>query len=260
MHRGATGATPLTAGRSDRYVLHAECRFAERALQRAAHAAALHRHGVAGEPVADGRVAGAAAGARAGAGGRALCRQADHRRRRAPGADAGPAREPRRLAGERRAAVAGRPAVGRVRARRAVGRADPRRLPGRRAAVGAGDQRLERQPDGARRHARPRGFRGRRVPGPARARAPPDQRPSHPDGAVARPGAGRGDGGELRRRPAGLCAVADRAAAGGAAAGVPGRAAFQRPGPTRSTSGARPSGASSTTCARRRRASRPPRK
>ena len=174
-------------------------------------------------------VAGDAAGARAGAGGGTLCRQADHRRRRARGADAGPPDDARRLAGERRAAVAGNPVVGRVRARRAVGRADPRRLPGRWTSVREGDQRLERQPDGARRHARSRGFRGCRVPGPARARASPDQRASHPDGAAARPGAGTGDGGELRRRPAGLCAVADRAAAGGAAAGVPGRAAFQRP-------------------------------
>ena len=37
------------------------------------------------------------------------------------------------------------------------------------------------------------------------------------------------DGGELRRRPAGLRAVADRAAAGGAGAGLPRRGAFQRP-------------------------------
>ncbi len=46
---------------------------------------------------------------------------------------------------------------------------------------------------------------------------------------LARPGAGAGDGGELRRRPAGLRTVADRAAAGGTVAGVPGRAAFQCP-------------------------------
>ena len=46
---------------------------------------------------------------------------------------------------------------------------------------------------------------------------------------AAGPGAGHRDGRELRRRLAGLRAVADRAAAGGAAAGVPGRSAFQRP-------------------------------
>ena len=135
----------------------------------------------------------------------------------------------RGLAEERPAQLAGRAAAGRVRAGRPVRRAGPRRRAGRQPAVGAGDQRLERQPDGARRHPRSGGFRGRRVPGPARAGAPPDQRPPHPDVAAARPGAGHRDGRELRRRPAGLRAVADRAAAGGAAAGVPGRGAFQRP-------------------------------
>ena len=125
--------------------------------------------------------------------------------------------------------MAGRPVVGRVRPRRALRRADPRCLPGRWTSVREGDQRLERQPDGARRDARPRRFRGCRVPGPARARTSPDQRPAHPDGAVARPGAGAGDGCGSFAAGSGLRTVADRAAAGGTVAGVPGRAAFQRP-------------------------------
>ena len=54
----------------------------------------------------------------------------------------------------------------------------------RQPAGRARHQRVERAPDGACRDARPRGFRGRRVPGPARTRAPPDQRPHDADGQL----------------------------------------------------------------------------
>src|SRR5690606_7864535 len=51
-----------------------------------------------------------------------------------------------------------------------------------------------------------------------------------PDGPAARPGAGRDHRGQLRHRPAGIRALADRAAGGGAGAGLPRRSAFQRAG------------------------------
>ena len=167
----------------------------------------------------------------------------------------------RGLAGERPAERAGRAAAGRVRA----GRRCPTCWAGRSSLVDeparrAGHQRLERAADGACRHARPRGFRGCRVPGPARAGAAPDQRPAHPDGPAVRPGAGRRHRREPRRRPAGLRAVADPAAGCSRWCRPSWARRISTPGPTRSISAARRSGASSTMCARRRPASRPPRK
>ena len=127
-----------------------------------------------------------------------------------------PARPPRLAAGRR------------VRAGRALRRARPRRLAARLAALRAVHQRHQRAPDGARGHARPRGLRGQRAAGPARPRAPPDHGPHDADEPALRPGAGRGHHRQLRRRAGGLRALADRAAARGARAGLPRRGALQR--------------------------------
>ena len=63
-----------------------------------------------------------------------------------------------------------------------------------------------------------------------RPRAPADDGAHEPDEPAVRPGAGRDHGGELRRRPAGVRAVADRAAGGRADSGLRRRGALQRAG------------------------------
>jgi ATP-binding cassette, subfamily B, bacterial len=82
----------------------------------------------------------------------------------------------------------------------------------RHTALGAVHQRHQHPPDGARRDPRPRGLRGPRAAGPLdRARRQTMGR-MNLMGPALRPGAGRDHGRQLRRRPAGLRAVADPAA------------------------------------------------
>ena len=206
-----------------------ECRLAEGALRRAPHAAALHRHGLADEPVAHRCLAGAAPGARAAAGRHALCRQADHRRGRAAGADAGPAGDAARLADERPAQLAGlcccsaefalavlSDVLGRVVSlvdsllSERFTNATSVRLMEHAATLDLEDfedSELQDQLERAR----------RQTSGPHDA-----------DGQLFGQAQDIVTVVELRRRPARLRAVADRAAAGRAGAGVPRRGAFQR--------------------------------
>ena len=168
--------------------------------------------------------------------------------------------KPRRLAGERRAAVAGRVVAGRVCARRAVGRADPRRVAGRgllaeRVTNASSVSLMEHAATLDLEDFEDAEFQDQLE----RARRQTSGRLTLMAQLLAQAQVA-GDGGELRRRPAGLCAVADRAAGGGAAAGVPGRAALQCPDLHARLRPHARSGASSTMCARRRPASRPPRK
>ena len=128
---------------------------------------------LADQPDAHARPGRAAPRPRAAAGGHALRRQADHRRGRAAGAGAARADDLRAVARERPARPHRLAARAGVRAGGALRRAGPRRLAARLAAVGAVQQRDQPAADGARRDARPRGLRGQRAAGPARARAPP---------------------------------------------------------------------------------------
>ena len=116
----------------------------------------------------------------------------------------------------------------RVRARRPLRRAGPRRLARRLAALRALHERDQHPADGARGDARPRGLRGQRAAGPARARAPPDHGAHDAHDPAPRPGAGRRHHRELRRRPRRLRAVAHRAAPARARPRVPRRGALQR--------------------------------
>ena len=132
-----------------------------------------------------------------------------------------------------------------------------RRVAARRAV----HERHQRAPHGARGDARPRGLRGQRAPGPARPRAPPGHGPHGALEPALRPGAGRAD--DRRASPSGLRRL--RAVAHRAPDRWPScpRSSARRTSTrraTRSTTRARPSGASSTTCARPAPASRPRRK
>ena len=196
--------------------------------RRAAQPAALRRDGVADEPGSRRGFGRAAARSRLRAGRHALCRQADHRRGRAAGGGAGQTRGVPAMAG-RRSSHPHRPsAPDRIRVDRHGRRSRAGGLARRQPVVGTRDQCVERAPDGARRDARSRGFRGRRFPGSAGAGAPPEQRADDSDESAVGPGAKHGDGGELRRRPRGLCALAHRAACSSFGAGLSGRGAFQR--------------------------------
>ncbi len=143
---------------------------------------------------------------------------------------------------------------------RAGGRSRPPRIPRRQPAFGTGDECLERSAHGACRDARPGRLRGRGVSGPARSSPAADERTNDADDPAVRPGAGHGDGGKLRRRTDPLRSVADRPSSFRSGAGFPGGGAFQRAELFDRLSCARRSGASSTTCGRRRPASRRPRK
>ena len=142
----------------------------------------------------------------------------------------------------------------------ALRRARPHRVAARFAAVRAVQQRHQPAADGARGDARPRGLRGQRAAGPARARAPAGGGPHDADGAAVRPGAGRRD--DRRASPpassstrrGSSCCWRSRSCRRSSARRTSTRRAI------RSTTRARRSGASSTTCARPARASRPRRK
>ena len=82
----------------------------------------------------------------------------------------------------------------------AVRRARAHGLAARLAAVRALQQRDQPAADGARGDARPRGLRGQRAAGQARARAPAGRGPHVAVGPVVRPGAGRRHDRELRGR------------------------------------------------------------
>ena len=204
---------------------------AERNLARTPRRAAQHRtvreKRVADQPCAERGHDRAASGARAVAGGHAVCRQADHRSGYASGARWRTSRRLARMAGQRRSESAVRTARAGIRAGGGVGHPRPHRFADRFAAGRALFERDEHPPDAARRLAGPRRFRGRRSAGQARPRTPSGRRTQPVAVAAARPGAGCGDDRQLRDRLVRLCAVADSAGDGRRRSGVRGRTAFQ---------------------------------
>ena len=164
------------------------------------------------------------------AGEHAVRRQADHRRSDPHGGAAGAPRHVERLGSQRPAGSHDAAYCARVRAGDRCGHALPRRIAGGSHSRDEVLDQHDHPPHGALGHARSRTVRGQRGAGPLRTRAHADVSGTRGDGAGVRTGPDADHDHQLRGRAGGVRAVADRAAVGGARAGVRGGSALQRAG------------------------------